>query len=213
MTKKTDTAAKELNSIQKPAAFSVVDVAYSVASIMSGGHSRSCSTDGSVDGEGRRSNEAYECMGRISKIPIVEATALAMLNYYLRVKQSHCTVQTVFENVEEGWSKGVEIVSPVTNKIEKTLERPLKAIDNAACVGLDFVEEKIPSVKLPPDELYEKSKEYMNRNVLEPAVHFTCRLLENVRDQVSQFAKTGDADDKADTGNISKTDEVSKSQK
>ncbi|XP_068993312.1 lipid storage droplets surface-binding protein 1-like [Neodiprion pinetum] len=213
MTKKSDTAEKELNSIQKPAPFSIVDTAYSVASIMSRGHSRSCSTDGSVDGEGRRSNKEYECMGRIAKIPIVEVTVLAMSDFYSSVKQSHCMVQTMFENVEEGWSKGVEIVSPVTAKIEETLERPLRTIDNAACVGLDFVEEKIPSVKLPPDELYEKSKDYMNRNVLEPAVHFTCRMLENVRDQVSQFAKTGDGEDKANTENVSKTNEASKNQK
>lgn len=52
----------------------------------------------------------------------------------------------------------LDFASPVTNRIADTLEMPLKYIDNAVCVGLDFVEEKMPSVKLPPDEIYENMR-------------------------------------------------------
>lgn len=155
---------------------------------MSGSDDRSVSSDGSGEVGGRV--KEFECIGRIGRLPLVESTALAMSNFYSSVKHSHCVVQTMFENVEDGWSKGADTVSPVTSKIEETLEVPLRAIDNAACVGLDYIEEKIPSVKLPPEKMYEKSKDFVNRRVFEPALQLTFEFYENVRDKVFQYANS-----------------------
>lgn len=152
---------------------------------MSGSNDQSTPRGRNGSGEGvDRVGKDYECVGRIAKIPFVESTASVVSSLYSSVKQSNYVVETVFENVEEGWSKGAEIVGPFTSKIEETLERPLKAIDNAACVGLDFFEDKITSVKIPPDHIYERSKDYVARNVIEPAAQFTSVFMENLRDKV-----------------------------
>lgn len=43
----------------------------------------------------------------------------------------------------------VDKTLPVTAR----LEGPIKKVDSLLCSSLDFVENKIPAVKLPPDEV------------------------------------------------------------
>lgn len=98
------------------------------------------------------------CTRRLLDLPIFATVTSAFCNVYFIVKDSHESVALILDGAENGMRMGLDFASPVTDKIAGTLETPLKYVDNAVCVGLDFVEEKMPSVKLPPGEIYENMK-------------------------------------------------------
>ncbi|XP_012265027.2 lipid storage droplets surface-binding protein 1-like isoform X1 [Athalia rosae] len=192
------------NVIQKSTAFSIVYIAYGEVSTMRGvkGQPAPYGRDSSGEADVDKSGKEYECIGRIAKIPSFESRSMMMSNLYSSVKQSHEIAQTMFDNVAEGFSKSAEVMSPVTAKIGETLEGPLRAIDNVVCTGLDFLEENIPSVKLPPEQMYECSKDYVNSYILEPVVRCTLAHLENFRDMILQYSNSG-----AKTNAENKTDD------
>lgn len=99
------------------------------------------------------------CMRRLLGLPVFVSVSSAFRNGYSVVRDSHESVASVFSHIEDGMRAGLDFVSPVNDKIASTLKEPLKAVDNAVCVGLDFVEEKVPSVKLPPDQIYTNVKD------------------------------------------------------
>lgn len=99
------------------------------------------------------------CTGRLLALPVFASVSTALCNAYAITKNSHESVAAILGSAENGMRAGLEFASPVTGKIANVLETPFKAIDNAVCVGLDFVEEKMPSVKLPPDQIYASMKD------------------------------------------------------
>ena len=63
------------------------------------------------------------------------------------------------------------------------MEGPIKKVDDILCTGLDYVESKIPAVKLPPTEIllqiYESTKEYVSSTVT-PVVEGACTYVKPV---------------------------------
>lgn len=98
------------------------------------------------------------CTRRLLDLPLFSTVTSAFCNAYSVVKDSHKSVALILGSAENGMRASLDFASPVTDRIADTLETPLKYIDNAVCFGLDFVEEKMPSVKLPPGEIYENLK-------------------------------------------------------
>lgn len=49
--------------------------------------------------------------------------------------------------------KAVEIAKPYATPIITQLKEPIQKVDGLLCTGLDYVEEKVPAVKLPPGEV------------------------------------------------------------
>jgi len=47
----------------------------------------------------------------------------------------------------------VDIAKPYAAPVIKNFEGPIKKVDDVLCSGLDYVESKVPSVKLPPKEV------------------------------------------------------------
>ena len=46
------------------------------------------------------------------------------------------------------------------------LQGPIKRVDSLICVSLDYVENKVPAVKLPPQELFGTIVYFFNDNVI-----------------------------------------------
>jgi hypothetical protein len=44
-------------------------------------------------------------------------------------------------------------VANVTTPVLIKLQGPIEALDGVLCVGLDYVESKVPAIKLPPNEV------------------------------------------------------------
>lgn len=68
-----------------------------------------------------------------------------MINYALTTAES--TVKT-----------GVEKITPLAQPVTSRLEGPIKKVDEMLCSGLDYVETKVPCVKLPPGEVKQNYK-------------------------------------------------------
>jgi len=99
------------------------------------------------------------CTRRLLGLPVFATVTSAFCGAYAAARGSHESVATILGHVENGMRAGVEFASPVTGRITGLLETPLRAVDNAVCVGLDFVEERVPSVKLPPGQIYANIKD------------------------------------------------------
>jgi len=99
------------------------------------------------------------CMRRLFDLPVLVSVSSAFRNGYSVVRDSHESVASIFSHVEDGMRTGLSLLSPVNDKVAGALKEPLKTVDNVVCVGLDFVEEKMPSVKLPPGQIYTNVKD------------------------------------------------------
>lgn len=54
---------------------------------------------------------------------------------------------------ENAVHKVVETGKPYAAPVVKRLDGPIKTVDGYICTGLDYVESKVPAVKLPPGEV------------------------------------------------------------
>lgn len=57
------------------------------------------------------------------------------------------------QTAENTAHKAVDIAKPYATPVIKNFEGPIKKVDDVLCSGLDYVESKVPSVKLPPKEV------------------------------------------------------------
>lgn len=136
---------------------SIVCIAYRQLSIMTGMNDLATPTLSNNDNKLIKKEEesCIICTRRLFRLPIFLSVSSSFCQAYTTIKESHQSVTTIFENVENGLSKSAEYVRPLTNQIHETLETPIKTIDSFVCVGLDFMEEKVPSIKFPPYEIYQ----------------------------------------------------------
>lgn len=49
--------------------------------------------------------------------------------------------------------KAMEVGKPYATPVLQSLDGPIKKVDGIICSGLDYVEAKVPAVKLPPGEV------------------------------------------------------------
>ncbi|KAG7207957.1 hypothetical protein KM043_009541 [Ampulex compressa] len=105
------------------------------------------------------------CTRRMLGLPIFESVTSTISGAYAAVKDSHESIDTALTVVEDRLNDGIKYASPVTEKIVVALEIPLKGIDNAICVGLDFIEEQIPSLKLLSCRIYNNVSEYFRHSI------------------------------------------------
>ncbi|XP_019870704.1 lipid storage droplets surface-binding protein 1 isoform X2 [Aethina tumida] len=110
-----------------------------------------------------------QSVNRITKLPTVETTIQTATNIYEKVKEYNGLTNWTLSTAESTVQKAVEVSKPITDPVLSTLEGSIKKVDGVLCSGLDYVEEKVPAVKLPPGEIYTNTKEYVN-NAVTPAV-------------------------------------------
>lgn len=101
------------------------------------------------------------CTRRLLGLPLFTSVGSFISNSYTSIKTSHDFVTLAFDNTENQLNRGLEFISPFTNKIQDILETPLKSIDSAVCVGLDYFDKQIPSTTLPSTESYDNLFNYI----------------------------------------------------
>lgn len=129
-----------------------------------------------------------QSIDRFAHIPAIEQTVQVATTIYEKVKDYNNVTNWTFSTAESTVQKAIEISTSVVNQFEG----PIKRMDGLLCSGLDYVEEKIPAVKLPPGEvlfqMYTSTKGYVDdklqpaiqtaRDVIEPAVHVALQVME-----------------------------------
>ncbi|XP_014253876.1 lipid storage droplets surface-binding protein 1-like [Cimex lectularius] len=133
-------------------------------------------------GNSNENKAKMESFERISKLPVVESTVNAAQSMYDKIKESHSIVNSVLSTAESTIKQATEAAQPLTNK----LETPIKKVDTILCSSLDYVEDKIPSIKLPPGEMYQNTKTAINNTVV-PAVYKAYEYAENGAKTINSY--------------------------
>ncbi|CAG9827945.1 unnamed protein product [Diabrotica balteata] len=94
-----------------------------------------------------------ESVNRFSKLPVVDSTIKTATSLYEKVKDLNGLTHWTFSTAETTLCKAVDLGMPIATPVIKNFEGPIKKVDNVLCSGLDYVEEKIPAVKLPTNEV------------------------------------------------------------
>ncbi|XP_030766554.1 lipid storage droplets surface-binding protein 1-like isoform X3 [Sitophilus oryzae] len=146
-----------------------------------------------------------ESVNRIAKLPAVEQTIQTVHGIYEKVKDFNSVTNWTLQTAEDTVHKAVEVGKPYATPVIEKLEGPIKKVDGVLCSGLDYVENKVPAVKLPPKELilqiYNTTKDYVSshvspavetaKHIAEPAVNTAKGLIEpvveNVRHKVDEY--------------------------
>ncbi|KAK9870273.1 hypothetical protein WA026_006361 [Henosepilachna vigintioctopunctata] len=133
---------------------------------------------------------APTCMvsvNRIVKLPVVESSIQTATNVYEKVKDLNGYTKWGFETFENTIQSVVETGKPYAIPVVQKLDGPIKKVDSVLCTGLDYVESKVPAVKLPPGELYTCTKGYVHDNVT-PKVESACKTVHSVVDPTVEAA-------------------------
>ncbi|XP_071554800.1 perilipin-1-like [Temnothorax nylanderi] len=157
---------------ERPSA--IVRIAYHQLSVMCGTRDPTAPSVADANAGGADAR-GMVCTRRLLGLPMFATVTSAFCGAYAAARGSHESVATILGHAENGMRASLEFASPVTGRVAGILETPLKIVDDAVCVGLDFVEEKVPSVKLPPGQIYANAKDGV-RNIFTSALE-TLRLL------------------------------------
>ncbi|KAJ9578809.1 hypothetical protein L9F63_004959 [Diploptera punctata] len=114
-------------------------------------------------------------VARIAKIPLVESSLHLATDIYSKIKKSNSLVNWGLGTAESSVQLALEHTLPAVI----ILERPIALFDTLLCRSLDMVEERVPAVTLPPNQLLEKSKGYVTSTLVQPVL--------NRADSVKQF--------------------------
>ncbi|XP_065157054.1 lipid storage droplets surface-binding protein 1-like, partial [Atheta coriaria] len=99
-----------------------------------------------------------EAVNRISNLPIVETGWNYAEYMYQRIKHSNNLLQWTLDQAESSLYNVIDTASPAVF----LLEGPLSTIDRLLCKSLDIVEQKVPSIHLPPQMIYTNTKQYVS---------------------------------------------------
>lgn len=117
----------------------------------------------------RRPNPLFPRMDsvvRIGGIPIIETGIKSAENMYSRVKNSNRLFNWYFETTESAVYAAIETARPLIN----LMEGPIVKIDQIMCKSLDVIEQRVPSMYLPPQLIYWNTKEYMSDRIVRPVL-------------------------------------------
>ncbi|XP_020370402.1 perilipin-2 [Rhincodon typus] len=102
---------------------------------------------------------------RVANLPLLSTAYDMMTSVYSSTKENHPYLKSLCEFAE----KGVTVVSSVaitsTTPILKKLEPQIAFANGYACKGLDRIEEKLPFLHQPTDQVVAKAKEIVTHTV------------------------------------------------
>ncbi|XP_049547820.1 lipid storage droplets surface-binding protein 1 isoform X2 [Anopheles darlingi] len=107
-----------------------------------------------------------ESLSRFGSIPVVETGIKTAGTVYTRVKTSNGLLTWSFETAESLAYALVDSLRPAA----KMIEGPLHQLDSLMCKSLDLVEQKIPSMYLPPEMMFWNTREYMSDHLVKPVL-------------------------------------------
>jgi len=102
------------------------------------------------------SNPRLEVIDRVKNIPMVHSAIEKTGSTYSYVKDSHHLVNWALSYAEAGLHYATATAAPITAPLAKKFEEQITAVDQKLCEGLDIVEQKVPMVKKPPQQVIVK---------------------------------------------------------
>lgn len=103
-----------------------------------------------------------EVVERLSKLPFMQLAITQSTNVYSRLRESNSMITWTLSTAEATAKKAIEKSAPIARK----LESPISVVDQTLCKGLNIVEDHLPIVKESPENVYNKSKTYVQDNLI-----------------------------------------------
>lgn len=97
-----------------------------------------------------------ESVNKITQLPVVESTIGLASDMYKKVKDSNAMVSAALGAAESTAQSAVNKAVEVGRPVAARLQGPIQRVDSALCTGIDYVESKVPAVKLQPKEMYDR---------------------------------------------------------
>lgn len=94
-----------------------------------------------------------EVLNRVKNIPVVSSAMEKTGSTYSAVKGSHHLVNWACNKAEAGLSYASATAAPIAAPLAKAFEGQIHSVDQKLCQGLDIVEQTVPIVKQPPQEV------------------------------------------------------------
>lgn len=94
-----------------------------------------------------------EVLDRVKNIPVIHSAIEKTGSTYSYVKDSHHLVNWALSYAEAGLHYATATAAPITAPLAKKFEGQISAVDQKLCEGLDIVEQKVPIVKKPPQQV------------------------------------------------------------
>ncbi|XP_014244567.1 lipid storage droplets surface-binding protein 2 [Cimex lectularius] len=94
---------------------------------------------------------------KLKQIPLVGYACNTSAGMYNRVKLSNGLITWTLNSAEGALALTLFALAPIANR----LRSPIYVIDNTLCKGIDVLQEKVPSVKEEPTQIYENAKTYV----------------------------------------------------
>lgn len=94
-----------------------------------------------------------EVLDRVKNIPVVHSAIEKTGSTYSYVKDSHHLVNWALSYAEAGLNYATATAVPLAAPLAKKFEGQINAVDQKLCEGLNIVEQKVPIVKQPPQQV------------------------------------------------------------
>ncbi|XP_032669512.1 lipid storage droplets surface-binding protein 2-like isoform X2 [Odontomachus brunneus] len=115
------------------------------------------------------SGPRLEVIDRVKNIPVVHSAIEKTGSTYSYVKDSHHLANWALSYAEAGLHYATATATPLAAPFAKKFEGQISAVDQKLCQGLDIVEQKVPIVKQPPQQIYDAAKAVMSSS-LQPTI-------------------------------------------
>lgn len=107
-----------------------------------------------------------ESISRIQNIPIVETSWTYANQFYTSLKRSNSFAAWGCETAERSINLAFDSTVPLAVGILGN--GPISAVDKLICKSLDILDQRVPSLHLPPQMMYWNTKQYMNTKLVTP---------------------------------------------
>lgn len=111
----------------------------------------------------------FEVLDRVRNIPMVHSAIEKTGSTYSYVKDSHHLINWALSYAEAGLHYATATAAPLTGPLAKKFEGEINAVDQTLCKGLDMVEQRVPMMKQPPQQIYDAAKAVMSSS-LQPTI-------------------------------------------
>ncbi|XP_012288907.1 lipid storage droplets surface-binding protein 2 [Orussus abietinus] len=126
-----------------------------------------------------------EVLDRVRNIPVIQSAIEKTGSTYSYLKDSHHLINWALSYAESGLHYATSTAAPITAPLAKKFEDQINKVDTKLCEGLDIVEQKVPMVKQPPQEIYDAAKAVMSSSL-----HPTVEKLISIKESATQQAST-----------------------
>ncbi|KAF6208295.1 hypothetical protein GE061_016749 [Apolygus lucorum] len=97
---------------------------------------------------------------KLLQIPLVDYAYSTSAGVYQKVKGCNGIINLALGSAEGAASLAMTAVAPVANHFQG----PIHYVDSTLCNGIDAIQQKIPMVKEPPQQIIENAKNYVSNS-------------------------------------------------